>query len=173
MPALTGTLVAGLESFLYSVNKDFADTLNAFSLASRLKLTSGTGVNQADILYQKEITLAASGTTTIDMNGATNDALNINMAMLTVVGIWVVNRSSQLVDSVGTLTLGGGTNPITGLFAGAAQTRKLLPGETLMNFCGNVGGLATIVPATGDLINITNSGAGSSTFMFICIGRSV
>lgn len=173
MPNFTGSLVAGLEAVVYSTNKDFADTLNSFSAASRLKMSAGTGVNQADVLYQKVITLAGSATVALDLNGGTNDALNINIAMLTIVGLLIINKDVNGVNGGATLTIGGGATPINGLFGANTQQLKLPPGGTQLLFCGEVGGIAIITPATADILNITNGAAGASTFQTFIIGRSI
>jgi hypothetical protein len=173
MPQFSGSFVAGLESVVYSTSKDFADTMNTFSAASRLKLTTGTGANQADVFYQKVITLAGSGTIAIDLNGGTNDALNVNIAMLTIVGILIINKDTNGVNGAATLTIGGGANPINGLFGANTQQLKLPPGGTVQMFCGEVGGIAIITATTADILNITNGAAGSSTFQIFIIGRSI
>lgn len=171
--AFQGSLVAGIESALLSDTKDFGDAINSFSFSARQKITTGTGVNQADLFYAKKHTLAASGTLAIDLNGSSNDGLNRNIAMTSIVGILVFNRDPDTgANSVGTLTLGGGSNPITGLVANGSGQRKVNPGEMFYNFCGEAGGLCTVTAGTGDILNITNSAAGSSTFSVFVIGRS-
>lgn len=171
--ALTCNFVGAIEALTYSQNKSFADSVNFNTFAARQKLTAGTGVNQIDQVYQNVITLAGSGATAIDLVGVTNDPLNLNISMLTIVGIWIVNWDLNLIDGGASLTIGGGTNPISGLFGATSQQIKLPPGGFINMCCSRAGGLATCIAGTGDILNITNGAAATSTFQIVIVGRSV
>jgi len=60
------------------------------SLDKVLQFTSGTGANQADIVWTDERTLAASGSEDLDLAGALTDAFGATITAVELVAIIIV-----------------------------------------------------------------------------------
>jgi hypothetical protein len=134
-------------------------------LSKSMSFTPGTAaVGQADILLEKTYTLAASSNTNIDVAGAINDALGTVIAAAEIVAAYFEADPANVND---VQVRRPATNGVPLFSAGI----DLGPGDFSMRTYRN--GIA-VVAATGDLINIANSGAGTSvTVKVVLIGRTV
>lgn len=125
-----------------------------------VSLVDGVLAGQADrIWYTTVAALAASATTDHDLAGALTDPLLGTAVFARVKGIVVkaydANTNNVLVGAAA-------SNPWIGLL-GATHQVTLRPGAFFSAFAGQADLVGyPVVAATGDLLRITNGGAGSS-----------
>lgn len=134
-----------------------------------LSLTAGTdSTGKANILFSDTRTLAASANEDLDLAGALTDSFGSSITAAEVVAIFVkahaANTNSVQVKAPA-------SNGFTGPFLAAGDGVSIKPGEW-QAFVSKSGWPVTA--ATGDLINIANSGAGTSVlYDIVIIGRTV
>lgn len=133
-------------------------------------LTTGTGANQADRIYYTQPTIAASGTTTIDLAGSVTDIFGATITFARVKGMFIAASSANTNNVV---VGNSATNGFITWVGGATHTVTVRPGGFLALLAPDATAYA-VTAGTGDLLMFTNSGAGTSvTFDAIFIGSSV
>ena len=131
-----------------------------FAKTYAVSLVDGVLAGQADRIWATTVAaLAASGTTDHDLAGSLVDPLLGTAAFARVKGIVVkaydANTNNVLVGAAA-------SNPWVGLL-GATHQITLRPGAVFSAFAGPADLAAyAVVAGTGDLLRITNGGAGSS-----------
>ena len=80
------------------------------TLANTIKITNGTGLNQANRAYSIEGTLTASATVTFNVSTGLTDVFGNAIALTRVCEILVEHLNESA--STSTITVGGGSNPI-------------------------------------------------------------
>jgi hypothetical protein len=132
-------------------------------------LTTGTGASQADKLYTASITLAASTGQDIDLAGVLTDPFGSALTMVKLKAI-AIRAAAANTNNVN-LTRPA-ANGVPWLLA-AGDGIAIGPGGIFVAVNPGAAGLGTVTPATGDLIRVDNSGAGSSvTFDIVLLGTS-
>jgi hypothetical protein len=151
----TGTADLGTPQILVDIQKELA-------------FTPGTAaVGQANILFSDTRTLGASATENLDLAGALADALGATIAAAEIVAIYVAAASGNTNDVQVTRPAANGVP----LFLAAGDGFALGPGDFSVRTYRN--GVA-VAAGTGDLITITNGGAGTSVnYDIAVIGRTV
>lgn len=145
---------------LGSVGLPFTDSLV-------LTLASGTGANQADRLFTDQRTLAASATEDLDLAGVLTDPFGATITMAKIKAIIIKAAAGNANDVQLTRPASNGVP----LFLAAADGIAVKPGGAFVWCCPGTG--ITVTPATGDLLTVTNSGAGTPvTYDVIIIGTS-
>lgn len=137
-------------------------------LMKSMEFAPGTAaVGQANILFADTRTLAASANEDLDLAGALTDALGASIAAAEVVAIFIAAASGNTNDVQVTRPAANGVP----LFLAAGDGLALGPGDfVLLTARKGVG----VVAATGDLVHIANSGAGTGvTYDIVVIGRTV
>lgn len=163
-----------------SVKADLTDTVGLASTSAPLfrqrliGLTSGVGLNQADKVWSKSSTLAASAVDTFDLQGGLVDAFGIAFTPAKVKAILIVasaaNTTNLTIQNVlnGVPILGAsGTGCTAGPFGNAVirpGTAFLLADPTLAAFAVTAG--------TGDLITVTNAAGASASYDIVILGAS-
>jgi hypothetical protein len=139
------------------------DNANTSSFA----LTDGTGANQVKFLFSDTRTLAASGTENLDLVGVLLDAFG-NAITFTKVKAIIIKASAANTNDV---VVGGHASAAFFAFFGAAtHTLKVKPGGMVALVAPDVNGYA-VTATTGDMLMVTNSGAGTGiTYDIIIIG---
>lgn len=158
--------------FSVNLNGKLSDTVDKgtreanLAAAVAISLANGVGAGQADRLWLDDFTIPASGTLDLDMAGALLDALS---------GPFSIARVKALVvtaDALNTNNLVVGaaaTNPWVGLL-GATHTVTLRPGAFLAAGSGQLDAVGyAVIATTGDILRLTNSGAGSAVVGSIAI----
>ena len=120
-----------------------------------LTLADGVGVGQADKAYASHptdgLTLAGAASQSFDLSGTTDDALGVDLALVTVKAFilmaWPVN-----VDD---LIIGNGATPFLGWFGAAAHTEAVAPGAITVHVHPGAGW--PVVPGVSDILKITNA----------------
>jgi hypothetical protein len=123
----------------------------------QMDFSNGTLAGQVSVLFSDKRTIAASGTDNLDLAGSLVDALGAVITFATVKAIYIKAAASNVNDVV----IGNGTNPVVGGPFGAAGANliSVKPGGVFQWVAPGVG--ATVTPATGDILKIVNSGAGT------------
>jgi len=132
------------------------------------QLASGTGSNQADLLFTDQRTLAASATEDLDLAGSLTDALGATLNFVKVKAIMI---SAAAANTNNVEVTPGAANGFLGPFADASDQLDIPPGGRIY-LEAPVSGW-TVTAGTGDLLTITNS-AGSTgvTYDVIIVGAS-
>lgn len=138
-------------------------------IAKLMEFAEGTAaVGQANVLFSDQRTLAASANESLDVAGVLADSLGATIAAAEIVAIYVAAASGN-TNSVNVSQ--PATNGIPGIFLAAGDGLSIAPGNFLL--LTNRNGW-TVTAATGDLLNIANSGAGTPvTYDIVLIGRTV
>lgn len=133
-----------------------------------MEFSPGTAaVGQANVLFSDERTIAISGNEDLDLAGVLADALGATIAAAEVVAIYIEADDGNTNNVNVTRPAANGVP----LFLAASDGLALAPGDFFL-FTRRTG--ITVTAATGDLINIANSGAGSTvTYRVVIIGRTV
>lgn len=146
---------------------DLGDAAFPFSLSALFELANGTGASQADRLFTDRRTLSASANEDLDLAGVLVDPFGTTLTFAKLKGLIVKAAAANTNDVQVTRPSSNGV-PI---FMAAGDGAAVKPGGVLMLAWPGTG--VTVTAATGDLINIANSGAGTSvTYDVILIGTS-
>lgn len=165
--ALTATISAKINATQTSANDLGTPTFEA-DLAFAKRLTSGTGADQADLMFCDERTLAASATEDLDLAGALADAFGATLTMVEVVAILITASAANTNNVI----VGDATSPVP-LFGGTNPTFSVKPGGVFLVVAPNAAGLFTVGAGTTDDLKITNSSSGTSvTYKIMILGRS-
>lgn len=177
MPAsYFGIVRSGYENVRYTKEGstvDYDPPVDTSSPQYRREITGGTGVNQANIFWRGELTIAASGVVVLDLNGAANaDIFGINLAMLTLCDLMVINAPVLSTTAANTtnVTL---TTTIAGVLAGGTPNLPIKPGGKVHYSNFEAGGISVITPTTADTITLTNAAGATARVQLAVIGRSI
>lgn len=133
-----------------------------------LQFASGTGANQADIVFTDERTLAASATEDLDLAGVLADAFGTTVAAAEVVALLVVAAAGNTNNVV----VGDATAPVP-LFAGTNPAFAVKPGGFFFVAAPNAAGLFTVGAGATDDLKIANSGGTTGvTYQIAILART-
>lgn len=147
---------------------DLGTAVLPFGLSVAQSLADGVAAGQADRVFTDTRTLAPSATENLDLAaGGLTDAFGAVITMVTVKAVIIRARKENTNDVQVTRPA---TNGVP-LFMLAGGGVSLKPGYAFALFGSAAGYVVT--PATGDLLTVTNSGAGTPvTYDVIVIGTS-
>lgn len=163
-------------SLSMSVRTTQQNTIDAGSASARravelaLALTDGTGAGQADRVFVDTRTLAASGTEDLDLAGALTDAFGTAQVFARVKALLVVADDGNSNNVVVSRPASNGL----AIFSAASDAVPVRPGGAFALGCGvaDATGYA-VTGGTGDLITVTNGGAGTGvTYSIAIVGCS-
>ena len=138
------------------------------TVTERISLASGTGANQADRIFSDTRTLTASATEDLDLAGSLTDAFGATITFARIKAI-MVSAAAANTNNVNVARAAANGVP---LFLAAGDAVPVLPGGILLWAAPNAAAIA-VTAGTGDLITVTNSGAGTSvTYDIVIIGAS-
>ena len=165
------TLTTRAETTITAVQTTTADLstpADSLAYSKRIDLASGTGINQADLIFHDQRTLIASGTEDLDLAGALTDKFGNTITMARIKGI-VVTAAAGNTNNVNVTRPGSNGVPI---FLAAGDGVPVVPGGKFEWWAPSAAGIA-VTAGTGDLLTITNS-AGSTgvTYDVIIVGAS-
>jgi hypothetical protein len=120
---------------------------------------NGAGAAQANEMYAATLTIGASATTTIDVatGGGLLNALGLPLALARIKGIYVKAAAANANNVVLTRPAANGV-PI---FSAVSAAFAIKPDGLFSIWDPSAAGIV-VTAATADLIDFTNSGAGSS-----------
>jgi len=159
---LSATLSSGLDLQTVSVPGNLAA---AFGFDSTLG--NGATVNAADMVWGDTNTLAPSANVDLDFAGTLVGALGTTLTFARLKAIMV----RAAAGNTNNVVMSRGASNGVPIFGSASNSMPILPGGTFLWVAPGAGVIVT--PATGDLINFANSGAGTSvTYDIFVIGAS-
>lgn len=139
-----------------------------FAISTELAFTDGTTAGKADRIFADTRTLAASGTENLDLAGVLTDAYGAVITFATIKAIVIKAASGNTNDVQLTRPASNGVP----LFLAASDGLSVKPGGIFAWGCTGTG--ITVTAATGDILTITNSAAGTGvTYDILIIGTSV
>lgn len=132
------------------------------------EFTFGTGASQVDLLFTDTRTIAASTTEDLDFAaGGLSDAFGTTVT-LAELKVLIVCASASNTNNV---VIGGDANSIPFLST-AATTASIKPGGCFSLVDPSAGGIA-VTAGTGDILQVANSGAGTTVdYSLIVMGSS-
>lgn len=135
-----------------------------------LQLVDGTTAGKADRMYASTLTVGASSSTDLDLNGVLTDDFAQVTSFLRVKGLYVAASAANANNVV----LGAAASNQWAALLNATGTATLRPGACLLALAGAADATGWAVTAgTGDLFRVANGGAGSSvTADVVIIGAS-
>jgi len=150
---------------------DLQNVASPLNLASSYGWSTGNGAGQADRLFSDTRTIAPSGTDSLDLAGVLIDPVGTTLALARVKLILIraaaANTNNVIVGGVAN---GLAAGPILPQTTGQVVVR---PGGLLLVTAPDVTAYV-VTAATGDLLQVANSGAGTSvTYDVVLIGSSV
>jgi len=158
------TLAASL-SGAFTTTAGLAAVNSPISIANQVQLSDGTGAGQANQFWSSAgRTLAASANENLDLAGSLVNAFGTTLTFTKIKGIYIKAASTNTNNVRLTRPASNGLP----LFLAASDGIDILPGGTFFWACSD----NTAIPVTGgtgDLINIANSGAGTSVAYDIAI----
>lgn len=168
--ALSSRIHVGVQS-TQRASLDLTSASAPLSIDHNLLLHNGTGAGQADVLFSDRRTIAASGTDDVDLNAALTDAFGASISLVRVKAL-LVSASASNVNNV---VVGGAvSNQFASWVGDATDTIVLRPGGVFLLATGAADTTGYgVTAATGDLLRVANSGAGSTvTYDIVLLGCS-
>ena len=140
-----------------------------FDMQSSIALASGTGANQADVLFTDTRTLGVSATEDLDLAGALSAALGGTAVFAKVKAVFITAAAGNTNNVNVTRPAANGVP----LFLAASDGLAIPPGGLFVFAGPALAGLCSVTAGTGDLLTITNSAGGTSvTYSIAVIGTS-
>lgn len=157
--SLTGTVTKAF---------DLASATVPLKYETSYVLANGTAANQADLIWHDQRSIAASATDSLDLAGVLTDPFGVTITFARIKAV-LVKAASANTNNVNV------TRPATNgvpLFLAAGDGVPVRPGGTFLWIAPDVTGIA-VTAGTGDLLDIVNSGAGTSvSYDVVVVGAS-
>lgn len=132
-------------------------------------LATGTASGQADKMWSDQRTIAASGTDDLDLAGSLVDAFGATITYARIKALYVAAAAANTNNVV---VGGAASNQFINWVGTATDKIVIRPGGMLLLACADATAYA-VTAATGDLLRIANSGAGTGvTYDIVIIGSS-
>lgn len=153
------------------VTANYANSLAFGGVAQSLQyniapqFTDGVLANQAQKLWSSQRTLTASAFEDLDLAGVLTDVFG-QVLTLTKIKALIIKAADANVNDV--VVGGAATNGLISFFGAATDKVKIKPGGTMVLIAPDINGYA-VVAATGDLLRVTNGGAGTSVLYDITV----
>lgn len=155
---LTATLTSAL---------DLVNASAPLALNTRITMGNGTTTGKADLCWSDTRTVAASGTDALDLAGTLTGNLG---GTLTIVKLKAVLVRAAAANTNAVRVNRPATNGVP-LFIAASDGIDVLPGGIFLWVAPGAG--VAVTAATGDLLNIDNSGSGTPvTYDVVLVGTS-
>jgi hypothetical protein len=170
---LSAQIVAQLRATQLGSN-DFGGPQFSPTMEKIVSLSIGTGADQADILWMDERSVGTGANDDLDLNGVLTNAFGATINAVEIVALFIINepRAGSPANTTN-LTVGSGTNPVTGYLGGTTPTLgPIRPGNFVLFGGGNVGGFGVVTASTGDILRIANSSGASATYQIAILARS-
>ena len=144
------------------------DTMNS-SVLPLWPITDGTGLNEADVIWHDQRTLASSTSEEIDLAGSLTDVFGTVLTFARIKGILI---SSALANGALIQVGGSASNGFVNWVASATDIINVRNGGTFALIAPDATAYA-VTAGTGDKLKITNTdGAATATYDIIIIGAS-
>jgi hypothetical protein len=147
---------------------DLVSLTAPLSVAFRKQLTNGTGANQADVVWSDQREVAASATDSLDLAGSLTGAFGAALSFARIKLVMVKAAAGNVNNVNVTRPASNGVS----LFLAAGDGIAVRPGGMFCWVAPDATGVA-VTAGTGDLVDIVNSGAGSSVvYDIVIVGAS-
>jgi hypothetical protein len=167
---MTATLATTLDVNLAALAANALDLGNVqapMAINKKLKMPTGVGTGQADTIFTDTRTVAASGTDALDLAGS---LVGVFGTTLTFVKLKLILVRAAAANANNCRINRPASNGVP-VFLAAGDGVDVLPGGIFL-WVGPGAGV-TVTAATGDILNIDNSGAGTTvTYDVVLIGTS-
>lgn len=152
---------------------DFGGPVSTPELSAAIDFASGTGANQADLVFTDVRTVASASNDDLDLAGVLLSAFGSAITFVELVAVLIINAPVAGAANTTNLTVGVGSNPFVGFLGGTNPTiGPIRPGGVFMLACGDAAGIGTVTAGTGDILRIANSSGASATYQIAILGRS-
>ena len=140
------------------------DDSNTFNLQDALAY--GTGADQANVCYHAVETLSTGGSVLLDVSGTLKDAFGDTIIMSRVKCLAVQHRSAA-----GTISVGGGSNPMTTFWGATGDMLKIEADGGIVLWAPDATAYA-VTASTAENIRILHNGdtAEDITVEFLIVG---
>ena len=166
--ALDLTVKAGLRG-THTSALDLGTASFPVDIQASVSLANGTGANQADLLWSDTRTVTASSTDSLDLAGSLTNAFGATVTFARIKAV-MVKAASGNTNNVNVTRPASNGVP---LFLAASDGIPVKPGGAFIWVAPDATGVA-VTGGTGDLLDIVNSGAGTSvTYDIVIVGASV
>lgn len=147
---------------------DLAAAAAPLTVSKSVPLLHGTGVSQVDRMFADTRTVAASATDSLDLaGGGLTDLLGAAVTFAKLKAVIVAASAANTNNVVITRPAPNGVP----LFAAAGDACAVQPGGLFVWVAPGAG--VTVTAGTGDLLDLVNSGAGSTvTYDVVLLGTS-
>jgi hypothetical protein len=170
--ALTADITARIDAVQTGPN-DFGSQTFRPQAVLQSRITEGTGVGQANIIFADQRTVASASNDDIDLAGVLTDAFGATVTAVELVSLMVINAPISGAANTTNLTIGGGSNPVVGFLGGTTPTiGPIGPGGVVMLHCPSAAGLGAVTASTGDILRIANSSGAPATYQMVVIARN-
>lgn len=140
-------------------------------LEKLFQFASGTGADQADILYVDERAFVASTAVEFDLFGVLTQAFGSVINAAEIVAIVIINESKDGVRNTVTLSVGAGTAPWFGMFGATGDVIKVPPGGAIAAVAPDAAGYGAVTATTADILTVT-PGAAAGSFQIAILART-
>lgn len=172
---LDGTKVGGTLSSTYSTLLDLGTAVFPTNLSRGAAFDNGTGAGQVDRIFTDTRTLTASSTETLDLAGVLTDAFGNVLTFARIKAILVAASAANTNNVIVGANVASSWATFLGPTGASGGTITLQPGGFFVAGCGSADATGWVVTAaTGDLIKVANSAAGTSvSYDIAVVGCSV
>ena len=157
----TATNVIRLSAQLTGPGDLGVDT-SALDMTYPMRLTNGTGADEADLLFKDTRQLAGGAIDDIDLT-TVEDAFGTPLAAVEVVTVFLRSLDTNTTN----LTIGGSTADYSGI-----PDQTITPGGIVFYHNAGTAGLGSVVDGTSDIIRIVNGSGAQASYEIVIIARS-
>lgn len=145
----------------------FSESVNADALAQTVRMLTGTGADQANLLAMPiQYTIAASGTQNIDLAGVLEDFAN---QVCTFTAIKVLHVAMATNNAASSILVGNGTNPFVNWITPSTGQIRVRDGGYFDLVAPDATGYP-VTASTGDILKLTNEDSVNSAVVNVIIG---
>lgn len=165
---VSGSINVAIDARLVGAG-DLGNPSAPVKVSKTIDIVSGTAaLGQADVLWADERTLTASSTENLDLAGVLSGLIGGTVTAAEITGIYVEANAANTND---VQFFGAGSNAFNGPLSGTTPKLVVGPGDCAL--ITNTKGW-TVTAATGDILLVANSAAGTSvTYRIVLFGRTV
>jgi hypothetical protein len=153
--SVTARIAIDVAGTIFGVN-DLGSPSMPFQLNEVVAFTPGALAGQANLVFADSRTIAASANDDIDLNGSLPAPFGGTIGFTAVRAI-IIRAAAGNTNNV--VVGAAASNQFVGPFGAATHTLAIRPGDELVLTARGAGW--TVTPATGDILRIANSGAGT------------
>jgi len=147
-------------------DSDLSVITDPLSVSYSDTLATGTGTDQADLVYHDQVVATVAGSTTLDLSALSSDAFGDDIAFVTIKEIYIrsVSGSALVLGAAASNPLEGANTPFT-----AAGSTSTVPAAGVWFVYSPTAGY-TVTDNSADQLKITY--AAAATFNIVIVGTS-